>query len=391
MKKKRLVWLHSHTLLSTGGTRFIHEVLKRLAIKYNVLLVVEKTSTEWKKNFEKDNVKVAEISDKTSTSIIYWAILPYYLIKNFFEIKKIVKSEDIVISSMFPFNFLGSQISKNHIYYCFEPFAFFYDEPLMKESGKIKYLLLKILKYIYSPIDKTGTRNANALLAINPSVGKYIKKIYGVNANEFTYLGVDTKHFSPKKVKKTKQTVFYHSTDYTSLKGTQYLIEILPKLKNYSDQFKILISDSISNSSLKQYFTTKIIENNLENSIQFVGHLSYKDLPDYYSKSDCYLFLGNPLSQGASAASLSVLEAQSCSLPVLRSIGNNDEIVNKQTGFFVDPTNSEELAKKMIFLIKNKKYLFKLSKNCRKHITSKYTWDNVTKVFINSIESIHNS
>jgi len=388
MKKQKIIWVHSHTLLSTGGTRFIYEVLKRLSEKYTVELIVEKTSPLWKKKFEKLNIKVIEIGKITSTSIFYWALFPFFLLKNYLFLKRIIKKEDIVISSMFPFNFLGSLLSSKHIYYCFEPFAFFYDKSLMKQDGNLKYFFLKMLGVFYSWIDRYGVKKSQVILAINPSVGKYIEKIYKLIPNEFTYLGVDTQHFSPKKTKKKDSVVFFHSTDYTLLKGTQYLISILGYLKKYKNNFKIIISDSVPNSKLKLKFKKNIKKHGLQESIFFVGHVPYEELPNYYSQADYFLFLGNPNSQGASAASLSVLEAQSCGLPVLRSVGNDDEIIEEKTGFYVDPRSKKELAGSIIKLIKNKKISKNLSKNCRKHIVEKYTWGNVAKVFIKSIDSI---
>ena len=388
-KKQKIVWLHSHTLLSTGGTRFIFEVLKQLSEKYTIELVVEKSSSEWKSKFESERVVVTQTSAMTSTSIVYWLFLPYFLVQNYRVVKKILADDDIVISSMFPFNLIGSLLSSKHIFYCFEPFAFFYDKDLMKEQGFVKYILLEVLKTLYSWLDVYGTKKANKLLAINPSVGKSIKKIYEVTPNLYSYLGVDTKHFSPgSSSKKNKLVTFFHSTDYTPLKGTNYLINTLQYLKKYKGKFKVVISESIENMAARRKILETVSEYEMQDSLHFLGHLSYNDLPKEYFKSTAYLFLGNPNATGATSASLSVLEAQSCGLPVLRSIGNTDEIIDGKTGFYIDPRNTKELAIRMEDVIINPNTYIKMAKACRKHITSRYTWDSVAKVFIQSIESL---
>lgn len=391
MSKRKIFWLHSHTLLSTGGTRFIHEVAARLSNKYDIELIVEKSSMQWKKAFEDSNIKVTEIGIITSTSLFYWLFFPIFLFINYFKLKKLLNSQDIVISTMFPFNFLGSLLSKGHIYYCFEPFAFFYDNELMKQGGNIKYQLLILLKNLYHGFDYVGTRSASMVLAINPSVGAYIKKIYKILPKDFTYLGVDTNHFKPVKVMHEKKLVFFHSTDYTLLKGTQYLIASLGLISQYKDKFKIIISDSITNPKIKKGFMKEVENLKLQDTVKFIGHVSYQDLPKYYSLADCYLFLGSPASQGASAASLSVLEAQSCGLPVIRSIGNKDEILHGKTGFYIDPRKKMEFAKLLTILIKNPKKITNLSKNCRQRIVTKYTWQKVAKTFIKNIEAMINS
>lgn len=385
--KTRIFWLHSHTLFSTGGTRFIFEVTKMLSKSYSVELIVEKSSNEWKTKFEENSVKITEIGFLTSTNILYWLFFPIFVCTAYLKLRKQISNNDIIISSMFPFNFLGSMLSNKHIYYCFEPFAFFYDEPLMRQEGKIKYFLLKFLKFLYSWIDKLGVKKAQKLMAINPSVGNHIQLIYNTIPNAYTYLGVDTSHFKKLPLHKNNKVTFFHSTDYTILKGTQYLIPVLKYLKQFQSRFQIIISDSVTNSKLKRELQSTIRSFNMEEAIVFKNHVPYEDLPKYYSMSDAYLFLGSPESRGASAASLSVLEAQSCGLPVLRSIGNSDEIIDNFTGLLVDPRSKIDLATKIIFMIQNRNKMEKMSNNCIQHIKHKYTWNNVVKVFANSIES----
>lgn len=374
--------------MSTGGTRFIHEVLQRLAREYTVTIVVEKSSPEWKKNFIKDNISVIETGSITSTSLFYWLFFPFFLVSNYVKLRRLIKPDAIVVSSMFPFNYLGSVLSKKHIYYCFEPFAFFYDDELMREQGQVKYLLLLVLKTLYSWIDKIGVTYAQLVLAINPSVGAHITKIYSRKPDSYTYLGVDVHHFVKSSKKKNAIFTFFHSTDYTLLKGTQYLVKTLKYLKKYQDRFKVIISDSVTNSKLKDEYKKILAGYGMNKNVVFMNHIPYKELPMYYSQSDCYLFLGNPASQGATAASLSVLEAQSCGLPVIRSIGNSDEILQPKTGFYVDPRKSRELAKTLIAVIKKRDVLNKMSKNCISHIRKKYTWDRVVKCFIQSIVTL---
>lgn len=334
---------------------------------------------------------MTEIGLITSTSIFYWLFFPFFQILNYFKLKKRVSKGDIVISTMFPFNFFGSLLSEKHIYYCFEPFAFFYDEDLMRQSGNIKYWLLLFLKNLYGYLDYVGTRSANKILAINPSVGAHIKNIYKILPADYTYLGVDSNHFKPVGHTHKKNLVFFHSTDYTLLKGTQYLVETLDLIAPHKDKFKIIISDSITDSKAKRRFVDRVENLGLRNSVKFIGHVSYSDLPKYYSLADCYLFLGSPASQGASAASLSVLEAQSCGLPVIRSIGNDDEIIPGKTGYYIDPRKKMRFARLLITLIENPKKITSLAKNCRKRITSKYTWSNVVDSFIKNIEALSNT
>jgi len=388
--KKKVYWLHSHFLFSTGGTRFVFEVVSYLKKQYEITIVVERTSDEWRKKYKKLGINIVEISPLSSNNLLYWLFFPYFLLQNFLKLKKIISRKDIIVSSMFPMNFLSIPLSRKTINYCFEPFAFFYDKDLQKSFPLFSKILLQLLSFFFSPFDKWGTLHSQKLLAINPSVGKLIEKTYKRKPDAYTYLGVDTDFFSPKiapiNPKKNKPVILFHSTDYSPLKGTDYLIKALRFLKNYD--FYLLISETLANITQKKHLEKLINKYKLSKKIRFLGHLPYKKLPKYYTYADIYCFTGNPEAMGASAASLSVLEASASELSVIRSIGNKDEVIAGKTGLLVDPRDSRELAIALKKLIKNKTLRRNMGKNGRQHILKNYTWPKVAKTVSEEIEKL---
>lgn len=388
---KTIYWLHSHFLLSTGGTRFIFEVISQLSKTYRVVVIVEKTNEEWKKKYTEINVEIIETLPLSSNNILYWLFLPIFIVISYIKSKTTIKKNSVVISSMFPMNIIGNLVSNKHIFYCFEPYAFFYDTDLKKSFNKLKQVLLKLLTTIYSPLDKLAVKNVTKLLAINPSVGKWIHKIYKRDPDNYSFLGVQTDFFKPsaKPIKnKTLEYIrLFHSTDFTPLKGTHYLLAAMKHIKKYP-HIQLLISESISNPEVKKDFIAYIKTNDLDSTVTFVNHIPYSELPNYYSYCDIYCFTGAPQSTGATAASLSVLEASASGLSVIRSIGNDDEVIDNVTGLIIDPRNSINLAKSIIALSKNKALRKKMGENGRKHILQKYTWDKVATVFKYEIEML---
>ena len=140
--KKKVYWLHSHFLFSTGGTRFVFEVVSYLKKQYEITIVVERTSDEWRKKYKKLGINIVEISPLSSNNLLYWLFFPYFLLQNFLKLKKIISRKDIIVSSMFPMNFLSIPLSRKTINYCFEPFAFFYDKDLQKSFPLFSKILL---------------------------------------------------------------------------------------------------------------------------------------------------------------------------------------------------------------------------------------------------------
>lgn len=392
VKHRNIYWLHSHFLLSTGGTRFIFEVISKLSANYNITIILEKSSPEWKKKYSEIGVNLIEISPLSSNSTIYWLFLPLFLINNLLKLKKLIPKNAIVISSMFPMHFLSTLINRKTIYYCFEPFAFFYDQDLIKSFSKAKQLVLKVLALLFSPLDKHGAKKSILLLGINPSVGKHIQAIYQRKPDAYTYLGVDLRHFHPKvkplKNKSSNHTTIFHSTDYSTLKGTWYLLHALPLVKN-DNSIRILISESVSNKVEKEKYIKYLKNNHLDHLVTFLGHLPYKKLPRAYTFCDIYCFVGSPDSIGATAASLSVLEASAAGMAVIRSIGNTDEVIDGKTGVIIDPRKPAQLAGAIDSLATNVTLRKKMGLAGTKHINRKYTWDKVAKRIASGIDQLN--
>lgn len=380
--------MHSHLLYSTGGTRFIFEVASRLSHAYEVTVVVENISPEWEQKFREKEITVKELGGLTSTSQIYWLFFPIILLVNYIKIRRYTENKDVkLLSFLFPMNVLAAILKKPHVHYCFEPFAFFYDTSLRSSFSKLNQLLLSILSTLLSPLDHWAVNSADRLLAINPSVGRYIQEIYKRVPDAYSYLGVDTNHFRPIPTKNGNSFLtIFHSTDYTPLKGTSFLIKALALLKQKeSSKLRVYVSESLENSAIKSQYLKILNDHKQKNIVRFLSHVPYKDLPKLYSESDVYFFLGDPTSSGATAASLSVLEAQACGIPVVRSIGNDDEVIPGKTGILVDPRDAKALAKLLSELIATPTIVRSMRKNTRKHITDKYTWEKVSKRIENEI------
>jgi phosphatidylinositol alpha-1,6-mannosyltransferase len=158
-------------------------------------------------------------------------------------------------------------------------------------------------------------------------------------------------------------------------------LQALPLLPR-QDSYHLYISESLENETKKSEYISFLDTNGISQNVTFLGHLAYKDLPAVYRSCDIYCFTGSPDSTGATAASLSVLEAQASGLAVVRSIGNSDEVLPGKTGLIVDPRDKKALAIALHSLIDDKNLLNQLKGNGPKHIMSNYTWEKVCQKII---------
>lgn len=379
-----ILWLHSHFLYSTGGTRFVYEIAKRLNKTNKVSVCVEKASVEWKNKYKTEAIPLHEISNITSTSLTYWMSFPVQLYSEKNKIQKWINEADVVIASMFPMQYLGAQFRKPLVYYCFEPYAFFYDKSLLNGLPIAKRVACQLLQILYEPIDKSSAKKATKILTINKSVERLIKRTYNREVDALTYMGVDTEHFkkksTPKPSKWKNNILLFHSTDYTEMKGTMYVLKAMLYIAKAFPNVKLLISESVEDSDTKNKYIEEIKKNDLQKHVEFVGKLSYQELPNYFSFTDVICFAANPDSIGTTA-SLFVLEAMACESAVIRSIGCDEEVENNVSGILEDPRKVENYAAKVIILLKNKKMRERFGKNAREKILKEYQWDSSVKIF----------
>ncbi len=388
-RKIKVIWLYSHLLFWTGGTRFVLEVTKRLQTLWDVKVIVEKASPEIKREFKQYGVEVREIGVLTSTSLIYWLFFPVMFKVHGGRIRKATYDADIVISGMFPMNAIASLLDKPTIQNCWEPFAFFHDKEMINGFSLTKRMLIQILAILYTHLDMRGTQNSDVITTLNHSTEEWNRKIYGRGGVK-TYMGVDAEFFRPVPVlpsRKNGKKIILHSTDYTLMKGTKYLIEALPLVIDKVGNLKIIITHTVENKKQRENLFSRAKEIGVDKYMEFAGTVPFTKLPEYYSLADLVVFTGHPESIGTTA-SMTVLEAMACETPVVRSIGCTEEVEDGVSGVLVDPRDKVKLADAIIKILLNEDMARKMAKEGRRRACMVYNWDNTCKIFSDVIESL---
>ena len=321
--------------------------------------------------------------------MIYWLIFPLMLKLHEIRIRKEIMDADVVISGMFPMNVIATRLGKPTIQNCWEPFAFFYDEQMINGFSFSKRTLLRMLAVLYSRLDIAATRKSNVVTTLNYSTEEWVRRVYGRSGIK-TYMGVDTDFFMPTSTslsKKKGMKVILHSTDYTLMKGTGYLIEALPLIVEKMGDVKVLITNTVENEKEKTGILKRAEMLGVDKYIEFIGTVPYKKLPEYYSFADLVAFTGHPESIGTTA-SLSVLEAMACETPVVRSIGCDEEVEDGISGILVDPRDKVKLADAIIKILSDEDLAKKMGKEGRNRVLTIYNWDSVSRRFSEVISEL---
>lgn len=381
----KLFVFHTEFIFTRGGEKYLYEILKRISSYHETTLYVHKINPYWRSRFIKHGVNVKLF---WTPKRFYWLLLPFTLFINLTRLKKEIPHNSYIFATNFPVNTLAVWLSKRTICHCFEPLGVFYDKRRINSLPLFSRFCITIAKWLYSSLDKLTVKKSAILTTLNTSVVPHIMAVYHRQPDMYIANGIDVGFFKPR-LKKRPNTRFIigHSTDYTVFKGTEEFIAGLAKLKNKA-RYQAYITETRNDQSVSQKYEQQVQKLGLSRMVHFVGNLTEKKLLKFYQSLNVFCYTGSPHSAGGSTASLSVLEAQACGIPVIRSIGNTDEIVSKKTGFYINPDDADDIARKIIQLSANKELCQAMGQAARNHILANHSWEKSVSQLQTAISQI---
>lgn len=391
---KKIAWLHSHLHNWMGSTRFIFQVITHLKEEIEVVLIVQSANPEILKKFTDAGIEVLDLQGKSTNSALFWMNLASCCKKDARKIQLYLDDHGITktISSMFPMHYIASKLHNIENYqYCFEPFAYFWDDSMLRQSSFGMRTILKTLRALYKLKDIEAVSKMKKLFCINKGVQAVIQKAYGREAIP-TYMGVKVDFFKPYcspeiQDRFKNHRILIHSTDYTLAKGDMLAIEIMQKLvKKYPD-LKLLITTSIPDENQKKQLQHKIDAAGMKAWIEILGFVEEHELPQFMSLADIAIYPGFTDNAGASAASLFVLEAMACGTTVVRCDESEEEVLDGINGLLAKANNSDDFVEKISDLLDNEVKRQSFAAQTRQYIMERYQWKHCAQTLLRSLDS----
>lgn len=303
--------------------------------------------------------------------------------------KQIPKDTDIIFfhkSSSLPALFYFKKIKKGKIptvYFSFEPPRVAYD--LQKETlsklglfGKIISLFLPIFKYL----DWKFANLCDEMITYSQFMKEWLFSIYRKPIDYIVHLGIDPVEFenlNPESVRRRhgispEDPLIITANKLHPRKRVDLFIKAIPQIRKEIPNLKGLILGTGPEEANLKALTKSL---GLEGGLIFCGHIG-KDIPNYYAAADVYVHPGKNEPFG-----LSVIEAQMAGIPVV-SVKEGEPlrtVVENKTGLFVKAT-PEDIAEKVIFLLKNDELRKEMGRNAREHVGKNYTWQISAQKFL---------
>ncbi len=363
-----------------GGERLVIKICNLLLHKgFKVTLLTLGIKEECERELEKgvSLLVIAPFLDKIKNHYqkVFLEHLFVYRLANF-----IPKDTDFLYfhkSSSLPALFYFKRFLKGKIptfYFCYEPPRFLYDlkEETLARLGIWKYFIRPFYP-LFRFLDKKFIGDSGTILTFSRFMEGEIERIYAKRAKMIGPLGVDF----PERERKERNgdKILLTVNRLQPRKRVDILITALPLvLKEYPKIKVFIVGTGPEEEKLKRL----VVSLGLEKVVEFCGYVKEENLPDFYSQADIYIHLAKNEPFG-----LSVLEALSFGLPVVSvKEGGVAELVEEgETGLFCEP-EKEDLAKKILFLLREEDKREEMGKKAGLFVREKFRWEDFIERFI---------
>lgn len=246
------------------------------------------------------------------------------------------------------------------------------------------FYLFRITKYFVVPIARKAYSYASSLLFTNPEAEQRCLDLGLVkDRKKCVVIGhaTDTKTFRPLTLrKKGSRTVLLSVGGLYKIKGHHLIIQALKKLIGNGFDAELWI---VGGGYYKKRLESLSKKLGISDKVKFLGKKSHEELARIYSMSDIFV-LAN-----CQEITPAVNEAMACQKPIvaMKAGGSGFVIPNSSCGLITKKFDIDDMAQKIMFLIKNGKAAEKMARNGRNHILKNFAVEKVAAKIYRSFTS----
>lgn len=248
------------------------------------------------------------------------------------------------------------------------------------EFTDLRSIAIKLLTYSFGRHSVSELiRRSEIVTTVSRFISDDVKKHFKVEREPVIIgNGVNCSAFSPSSLSSNKNYVLYVGR----LSYGKGLFDLLESARHFtkSGLFLVLAGKGVLEERLRKQAQTMQIGN----KVIFAGQLGQEDLVRLYRDA-----LALVVSSRYEAGPLVLLEAMACGTPVISTpVGIATEAINNRSNGIIVPQRSpEKIAEAVLTLSQDDQLRKKLSRNARRTILEKFTWESVA----NKVEECYRS
>ncbi|KGK98397.1 hypothetical protein LI82_11895 [Methanococcoides methylutens] len=314
-------------------------------------------------------LRKSSINIQSNGNIFYRKSNNKYDVFSFFELKKIIRNENVKIlhCHLQKSFFMGYLLKK----LCFRDILLiFHEHGQIFRNGILYPLFLNLAqKKVDMFIAVSGATNKKLLTDAKICVSKCNTLINFVDTDTFNLQSINSYDKNNERSKLGIDMIDYvigFAARTIERKGWRELILAINELKNRN--LKLII---VGNGPDREKLIHMIQKYDLEERVLYLGFID--NILTFYSCIDCFIIPSHWEPLGITA-----LEAQSCGIPVMASNidGLNEIVKDMETGIAFEAMNHDEIVEKINLIVENNQLSMKLIsnglENASNHSLSKY-------------------
>jgi glycosyltransferase involved in cell wall biosynthesis len=254
----------------------------------------------------------------------------------------------------------------------------------IQNGNPFDYFTTQVLKIAA----RVSAVSCNQIIATSNEMARWWSKT-GASASRMSTipLGVDTHlfHSIPNartllEISPQKRLILFVGR-LSREKGLKYLVKAFSNLCVGSNDLELHL---IGEGGYGEHLHDSSVELGIERNIVFHGKINRNELPIYYSAADITVLPS--LSEGLPRT---MLESLACGSPFLgtKITGIEDHIRDSETGFLVEPGNTEMLTRKLDAVLRDRELAMTVAKRGQAYVRNNLTWEVIAKRIQNEVYS----
>ncbi len=243
-----------------------------------------------------------------------------------------------------------------------------------------KYKLVKkTIELTIRLFEKIVCRKVNTIITVSDSIKNYFNSL-GFNNVVVIYNVPKIEIFEQKELKTDKkedELWICHEGNINFNRGLKQLLEIINIMKK-EIKVKLNIIGEIEERE-KKWFNQYLRENVLNEIVNVTGWLDYKKVGNYIKQNDIGIILFQPIPNNIVGLPNKLFNYMAFGLPiVVPNFPDMKTIISEyKCGITVNPTNQEEVAKKILSLFSDKSLLSQMQLNSKNAFEKVFNWGNM--------------
>lgn len=226
-------------------------------------------------------------------------------------------------------------------------------------------------------LNKISSYFTDKVVAVSQNAADVCLEVENINSSKLEVIlnGIDTNIFAPRKceAEDNKPVQIGIVARLSAEKDHQTLLGACKLLSTQKADFHL---DIIGDGPLRGVLESSVKSLEIDKYVSFCG--TRHDVPELLRKLD--IFVLSSISEGIS---LTLLEAMATRLPIVATnVGGNPEVVvDCETGYIVPPGNPEEMANKLLLLIKDENLRIQMGEKGRERVVMKFSIDETAQQY----------